>query len=286
MAGSIVEQGKIVDVGTSSFKDPANSAGLYIPSFSLYHTYRVDRNKVKQICDKLYQHLVEQVSKQNLGDAKSHIVTYREDATGFSQASVKEFDNRERTYILITRNTLRSTRATILIRFLTYGDNLYVGVDAYILGDLNLCAFMRKIILTIIIPFFVIGPLSLILLFIPGIGQLLLFLYLCFMALSWGGLIQRIVQVGDFKTALRLEFNKVLDLGSFNLDDVVMFMKSTLYTTVTSIRDTLKQEGLSVETLDAFAQQINVSNVNQTFNASVGGVTAKGNVHNNPPAPQ
>ncbi|MEH2050256.1 hypothetical protein [Nostoc sp.] len=145
MTRRIVEQGKIVDVGVSSFKDPANSAGLYIDSSSLYQTYRVDRNKVKQVCDKLYQHLVEQVSNQNLGDARCRIVPYREDSTGFSQVSAKEYDNQERTYIVITRDTLRSTRATILVRFLTYGENLYVGVGTYILGKLNLCAFIRKI---------------------------------------------------------------------------------------------------------------------------------------------
>ncbi|MBH8572423.1 hypothetical protein I8752_05115 [Nostocaceae cyanobacterium CENA369] len=277
MTGRIVEQGKIVDVGVSSFKDPANSAGLYIASSSLYQTYRVDRNRVKQICERLYQHLIEKVSNQNLGDARFRIVTYREDSTGFSQVSAKEYDNQERTYILITRDTLRSTRATILVRFLTYGENLYVGVGTYVLGKLNLCAFIRKIILTLIIPWFAIAPLS----FFPGINQLLFLLYLCLIAFSWAGLVQRIIEVGDIKTALRLEFNKALDLGSFNLDDVVMFLKSTLHTTVTSIRDVLKQEGLPVETLDAFVQNIN-NNINQNFTGPVGGVTGTGVVKVNP----
>lgn len=278
MSGRIIEQGKIVDVGVGSFKDPANSAGLYIASSSLYQTYRVDRNRVKPICETLYQHLIEQVGTQNLGDARFRIVTYREDSMGFSQVNTKEYDNQERTYILITRDTLRSTRATILVRFLTYGGNIYVGVDTYILGQLNLCAFARKLVLTVIIPWFAIAPLS----FIPGINQLLFFVYLCLIAFSWGGLIQRVLQVGDIKTALRLEFNKSLDLGSFNLDDVVMFIKSTLHTTVTSIRDVFEQEGLPIETLDAFVQNINVSNVNQTFTGSVGGVTGKGTVNVNP----
>ncbi|MEH2147491.1 hypothetical protein [Nostoc sp.] len=278
MTGRIVEQGKIVDVGVSSFKDPANLAGLYIDSSSLYQTYRVDRNKVKQVCERLYQHLVEQVNKQNLGDAKFHIVTYREDSTGFSQVSTREYDNQERTYILITRDTLRSTRATVLVRFLTYGENLYLGIGTYILGKLNLCAFIRKIVLTVIIPWFAIAPLS----FIPGINQLLFIVYLCIIAFSWAGLIQRILEVGDIKTALRLEFNKALDLGSFNLDDVGMFIKSTLHITVTSIQDVFEQEGLPVETLDAFVQNINVSNVNQSFTGTVGGVTGKGVVNVNP----
>jgi hypothetical protein len=267
----IVEQGKVVHVGVSSFKDPANSSGLYISSFSLYQTYRVGRNQVKHICEGLYQHLIEQISKRNLGDARFRVVTYREDSTGFSQ---NEYDNQERTYILITRDTLRSTRATILVRFLTYGDNLYVGVDTYVLGKLNLVSFILKIFLTVIIPWFAIAPLS----FFPGINILLWLLYLCLIAFTWRGLIQRVLQVGDLGTALRLEFNKALDLGSFNLDDVVMFVKSTLHTTVTSIRDTFEKEGLPVESLDAFVQSINVNNISQNFTGSVGGVTATGTV--------
>jgi hypothetical protein len=87
--------------------------------------------------------------------------------------------------------------------------------------------------------------------------------------------------VGDLRTSLRLEFNKSLDLGSFNLDDVVMFVKSTLHATVTSIRETFEKEGLPVESLDAFVQSINVNNINQNFTGSVGGVTATGSVNLN-----
>lgn len=277
MTRGIVEQGKVVNVGVNSFKDPANSSGLYISAFSLYQTYRVDRSRVKQICESLYEHLIEQISRRNLGDARFRVVTYREDSMEFSQISANEYDNEERTYVLITRNTLRSTRATILVRFLTYGDNLYVGVDTYVLGKLNLFAFILKIFLTIVIPWLAIAPLS----FFPGLNVLLWLLYLCLIAFSWRGLIQRIQQVGDLRTSLRLEFNKSLDLGSFNLDDVVMFVKSTLHATVTSIRETFEREGLPVESLYAFVQSINVNNINQNFTGSVGGVTATGSVNLN-----
>ena len=293
MTEKIVAQGKTVDIGTSSFKDPANSAGLYIASFSLYQIYRVNRSKVRQACESLYQHLVEQVNKQSLGDARFRVITYREAPTGFNQVSNKEYDNQERTYILVTRDTLRSTRATILVRFLTYGENLYVGVDTYILGKLNLCAFIRKILLTIIIPFFAIGPLSIIFVsFIPGLSQFLLLVYLCIVALAWGGLIQRVIQVGDIQTALRLEFNKALDLGSFNRDDVVMFIKSTLYTTLTSIRDVFEQEGLPIESLDAFIQTINTSNFITNVDSGGGAITMSNssigvsNTTSSTPAPQ
>ncbi|MEH2049724.1 hypothetical protein, partial [Nostoc sp.] len=157
---------------------------------------------------------------------------------------------------------------------IVYTPNLYYSPYSPTL----FCFKDRSIVLTVIIPWFAIAPLS----FIPGINQLLFLLYLCLIAFAWAGLIQRILEVGDIKTALRLEFNKALDLGSFNLDDVAMFIKSTLHTTVTSIRDVLKQEGLPVETLDAFVQNIN----NQTFTGSVGGVTGTGVIYNNvnPPA--
>ena len=258
MTEKIVDRAQIINVGVGSFKDPAYLSGLYIASLSIYQTYRVDRDKVQDIQEKLYQHLLNKLEKQKLGDAQFRIFNYREEPMILSQVNSDEYDNADRTYFLITRDTLRSTRATILVRFLTYGENLYVGVDTFMLGKLSIFALITKVVLTVIIPFLVAAPLS----FIPGINLLFWLLYLCLNAFTWRRLIQRILQLGDIGMACRLEFNKINDVGSFNFDDIIMFVKSSLFMTVTSIRDVFEQEGLPIESLNAFIQSINNINVN------------------------
>ncbi|MEH2078073.1 MAG: hypothetical protein V7K57_27365 [Nostoc sp.] len=262
MSINIVGRGQVVDVGVTSFKDPAKSAGIQIYSSSLYQTYHVSRDKVKQICERLYNHVVDDLNGRNLGDSRFRIITFRE---GVNLVRDHRYDNQERTYIVITRDTLRDTRATILVRFLTYSDNLYVGVDTYVLGKFNIFAFIRKVLLTVLLPWFAITPLS----FVPGLNVLLWLIYLCILFLAWWGLIQRIRQVGDLGTALRLEFSKVLDLGYFNLDDVTMFTKSNLYTIVTSIKDVFKIEKLPIESLDAFIRNINNINISAGGNINM-----------------
>jgi hypothetical protein len=258
MSIRIAELGSIVDVGVSSFKDPARSAGLYISSFRLYQTYHVERDKLPQICDKLYTYIIDELSRRNLGDSRFRIITFKEGLPGINFVRNDKYDNQERRYIVITRDTIRSTRATILVRFLRYSDNLYVGVDTYVLGELNIFAFIKKILLTVFLPFFAIAPLSI----IPGLNILLWLIYFCILFLAWWGLVQKVREAGDLSTALRLEFTRVLDLGSFNLDDVMMFIKSNLYTVVTSIKDVFELEGLPIESLDAFVRNINNININ------------------------
>jgi E3 ubiquitin-protein ligase DOA10 len=112
--------------------------------------------------------------------------------------------------------------------------------------------------LTVVVPGLVIILLS----FIPGLNVLLWFVYVCIIGLVWWRLIEKIIEGCHVKTALRLEFNKSLDLGSFNLDDVLIFIKSNLYTMVTLVEDVFKEAGLPVDSLDAYRRSINNININ------------------------
>jgi hypothetical protein len=256
---------RLVNVGGFfNLNQPSDGAGIELSSFCLYQTYRIERSEVERICKKLSETVFAEIDKGRLADARVRLTGYRENIR-----------NEERTYIVITRDTICKTRATIYMRFLSYGDNLYVGIDTYVLGKLNWIALVFRILLFSILGFpglgGVLGAFSLLFVFgnffaavatitIP-ILQLTLLTYL-----FWQKFIRRCRIERKIGLALRQEFPGVLGNGPFDLDDVLMFVKSTLHTAIDSVRDVFKEEGLPLESLDAFAQSINNS-----INISTGG---------------
>ncbi|MFE1747970.1 hypothetical protein [Coleofasciculus sp. H7-2] len=265
---------KVVQIGTDKLfqlTDPTDGAGTELPRFSLYQVYPVERSKAEVICQRLYKQVFEKINTGSLGDSKALLIKYVE-------------MNDERIYIVVTRETPRNTHATIFMRFHGYGDHLYVGIDAYVLGRIKWSAVLWRL-------FICLAGLILLLLataisrsFVSSYGVSYSrtpdmsgwwLAFGIFFVGCWWEVIKRAIQ--NPKTPLSVAFRQVfqgsLNLGSFNIDDVMMFLKSTLSVGVIAVRDIFKDEGLPVEILDAFVQNINVSNV---FESSVGAVV--GNV--------
>lgn len=283
---------KVVPIGKIfQLTDPSDGAGTELREFRLYQTYQVDRSRVDEICQKLYKRVFEKVNTGSLGDAKPRLIKYVQD---FSDPSGRTNAD-ERTYIVVTRDTLRNTRATAFMRFHSYGEHLYLGIDAYALGGVRWGAVIRKCFVTIVS--FILFNLF------QGFVQSLTssaysrnysssgtssdpsgffwLLFLVFILFFWWEAFRRIIQnKGEILFSLRQAFRSFSDFGTFNIDDVLMFLKPTLHTAVLAVRDVLKEEGLPVKSLDDFAQNINV---NQTFTGSVGGVSATGSVNVNSP---
>ncbi len=269
----------------SEIADPTDGAGTELPAFRLYQTYQVGKDKANRISQKLYERVFQQVNAGSLASAKPRFVKY---VDNFSN-NIKAYGE-ERKYIVITLDTFRNTRATIFMRFLSYGDYLYLGVDAYVLGKVKWRLVIRKFLISAIL-FILLGLIKSITYNqyirdhdnLPDFTGVFWWFYIIFILFFWWELIKRISQnlkiqinQGSLMFALRQAFQGSLNLGSFNVDDVMAFLKSTLHTGVMAVRDVLKEEGLPVETLDAFIQNINVNN---NFDGSVG--TVVGNVQGN-----
>lgn len=235
---------------------PTDGAGIELPSFSLYQTYYVDRSKLQQVCQKLYDRVFTEVKKGSLGNAKARLLTYSK-------------NNDKRTYIVVTRDTIYQTRTTIFIRFLSYGDNLYIGLDTYVIGKLNWVALILtilwKFLVFIIILIankgvepYVFNYLNWSEFIIKNIWDLFIYIII-FAGVFFPGikLIKRIIYERNIGLALRQEFPGIIGLGPFDTDDIMMFAKSTLHTAVISVRHVFKEEGLPVESLDLFAENIN-----------------------------
>jgi hypothetical protein len=222
---------RVVNVGGFfNLNQPSDGSGIELSYYCLYQTYRIERAQVERICNKLYEAVFTEIDKGRLADARVRLTGYRENIR-----------NEQRTYIVVTRETICKTRTTIYMRFLSYGDNLYVGIDTYVLGKVNWGALLFRIIFSSL---FVVIPILL---------PLLFFL--------WQKLVRRIRIEENIILALRQEFPGSLRNGPFDLDDVLMFVKSTLHTAVDSVRQVFEEEGIPLESLDEFARNIN-NNIN------------------------
>ena len=145
-----------------------------------------------------------------------------------------------RKYLLVTRDTIHGNRTTVFMRFLEYGDNLYLGLDVYSLGRINWLWFSGRVLLTLIM--------------FPFIWALIPALVIGFL---WWKIVWRMLYERKIWLALRQEHPGKIGIGPFDYDDVVMFSKSTLHLAVMAIRDVFDEEGLPIESLDYFIQQIN-----------------------------
>ncbi|MBE9063945.1 FHA domain-containing protein [cf. Phormidesmis sp. LEGE 11477] len=227
----------IVNLGFSWFKigTPEDGVGLKIRAFDLQHTYRIDKkeNDIDSICEKLYVRVYQAVSEGRLGDSKVRPVIYAKDAANTQD---------RRRYILITRDTVHGNRSTVFVRFIEFGENLYVGLDVYTLGNVSWFKLLKKGAITAAL--FFLSPLT-------------LFLSLFAIPIIWWKLFWRIGYEKNVMLAIRQEFPGIIGGGPFDYDDVFMFSKSTVSLIVKTVRNVFEEEKLPLESLDAFIQQIN-----------------------------
>ncbi len=281
-------------------KDPTESIGELIIPFSFSSVYdNVDSNKLLEICAELYEKVQARLRSGDLGrDIQFEVVDYKDAKQG----------NKEnpRRYLKITRETLRKTRITILARFLPYGNKLYVSVDSFVLGNINWLKVVRNIALTLLVPFICYFLLSLLLGLILGIIQVInngtapfgssnsdesvvglgilfnlqyicccVFPWLIFaIAFLWLDTIRNFRHEGNLVLGLRQSFNQILNTRSFNIDDVLMTLKSVLPLILGSIKEVFEKHNIPVNSLDNFATTIqninNIQNVYGTGNAVAG----------------
>jgi len=274
-------------------QDPTEGIGELIIPFSFSSVYdNVDSNKLLEICAELYEKVQTRLRSGDLGrDIQFEVFDYKDARQGDKEKA--------RRYLRITRETTRKTRITILARFLPYGNKLYVSVDSFVLGNTNWLKIVRNIALTL-------SPFSCYLFTVlPGIIQgisnslapfgsrnsgdwvgqtmLLILQYTCCcvfpwlvfaIAFLWLDTIRNFRHEGNLVLGLRQSFNQILNTRSFNIDDVLMTLKSVLPLILGSIREVFERHNIPVKSLDDFATTIqtinNIQNVYGTGNAVAG----------------
>ena len=269
--------------------DPVDGLGMPLLPFSLYQVYEVgDEKRIEEICKELYQRVIERLQRGDLGeDIGWEIVDYQD---------AKQRDKEPpRRYIVVCRETKRGSRITVLARFLSYGRNLYLGVDSFVLGSLNVWSVVWRMVVTLL-PLSGIATqmiMSLVpLVFARRIGDMglifshtvlglvanslcCLFPWLAVMLpLLWAGVIRNYRQDHNLLLALRQSYNRAISGHSFNVDDILMTLKSILPLILYSAKDVFEESGLSVQSLDRFVENVmtvnNIQYVYGSYNAVVG----------------
>lgn len=266
---------KVFNRGFLDIHDPTDFAGIGQPGFSIAHTYMVDKQQLPLICDELYAHVLDKLQAEAVGKVTLRTTDYLDG----------RHQNREqpRKYIVVEHNTNRGTRSSIFIRFLPFGDNLYVAVDSYVLGSINWLSVLVRALITLVPVFIIFAYLSITAAMYSltaqfnqygqrqssglGAGFFCCFVPLVFfLLLLWIDVFRAFKQHGNVTLALRQNFSHAPNDQSFNVDDVLMFFKSALPLVIFSVRDVFETYDLPLHTLDDF-----VANVNNVVNISSGG---------------
>lgn len=269
--------------------DPAEAIGINLPGFSLYHMYRdIDQQKLSKVSHEVYDRILQKLQATAPKYISFTVINYADHKYRALEGT--------RDYIIVTRETPRKTRATILARCLTHGDSLYVGVESYVLGSLDKWGLLRRVLFSFIPLLLLLCPLALAIPAIiqslfagpfgdpgPGIGSALGPIICCsiplfsFIVLLWLDVIRGFSQHKDLLLALRESFNRLPVGESFNIDDIFMFYKSILPTVIYSVIEVFEENDIDVRTLDEFIANVNnINNINQTFNNSAPNQGAQG----------
>lgn len=250
--------------------DPADLVGVRQSQFSISQIYELDQQRSEAICEELYLHVYEKLKDGAVGRISLQHLDYLD--------YQRQKEEPARKYIVIERETNRGTKMNVLIRFLTIGNNLYVAVDSYVIGTLDIIGLVVRIILTVI-------PLGFVTFYLSMVAWISSISYrrdsslsdassifcclapvLLFVIFLWVDVVRAYRQHGNLNLALRQNLNVIRESQSFDRDDVLMFFKSSLPLVIVSVKEVLENNKLPVVTLDNF-----VANVSEVVNIFSGG---------------
>lgn len=287
-------QQRLFNRGILDKEDPTEGIGSLILPFSFYHVYDdISNEEISRVCDELYTNVAAKLREGSLGnDIKYQIVNF--------QDAKQRSGEKPRKYIVITRETNRKTRITIHARFLPYGKKLYVGVDSYVLGSLDIWQVVWRLLVTLLPLACIVPSIGMNMLSIPFAGIMgnsytndfasaisgslssilgsvcccLLPWMIVTIPIFWIKVYRNYQQENDISLAVRQSYNRIISGQSFNTDDVLMTLKSVLPLILYSIRDVFEENDIPVRTLDAFVETIktvnNIQNVYGSYNAVAG----------------
>lgn len=209
---------------------------------------RYARQKVGRATEKLYERVLQKVNDGTLGEGV-RIINFWYEKGGDSRKIIR-----------ISSDTEHGVRTTIFVRFLGHGDNLYVALNAYVLGDLDIRRFLIKVFISSIL-------LAFSWMLIP----------LAILILIWWKLVWRIRYEGKVGLAFRQEFPGGIGNDLFNLDDIAMFSQSAVSLIVPTMKQVFEEEGLPTEQLEEYAARINNITVDTGGGNILGGAIGMNN---------
>lgn len=222
--------------------DPIQGSGHEVKHYGFAATYPVPPEKKKAVVIDLFTTLYARLRANSIPGARVGIVDYKDAATGSGEPP--------RRYLVVTGETRRSTYMGVFATFRTYGDYLYVSVDAYMLPPLSVMSLLKAIFLAMMFTFAVAS-------FTFGIG----IFFIAFPVLFWWyrDVIGSVISGDSLAMALRRRFHAGYDTGTFDNDDVAAYFKCTALLLAEAMKDVFENHGLPVAEVERYQQIVNMS---------------------------
>jgi len=233
--------------------DPAEFLGFGLSNFDISISYPVPteiRERLGSIQQEFYTEISRKIQEEKLGNTKCKVLDY--------QDSKVVYENPRR-YLKIEYSTARKTQVTSLVRCLISGDNLYIGLDSYVLGGLKISSLVIQSVISFLALFLSLRLLPL----FPLVA-----IYLFF---NWIDVYRATRQKPGLLYGLRCKFNKSLDLGSFNVDDTLMFLKSASPIVTSTIEEVFKRNGIPSTKITELLKGIDAKVSGQSVSLNAGG---------------
>ena len=273
---------------------PEVNLGEWMRRYTVSHLSNLkveETNKIENIIQDLYtityDNLVNYISNTD-EKAIVKVIKYKD----------KEVPNdKERLYISIKIRTIRRTEITTLCRFYKSNNQIYIGLDSYALGKLNWFMFigLNLLWLIILIPtlfallgliiadlatlFYGLQSFSIGLLFttlFSFIFKIILSLPGIFLGVwIWGDIIRGLNQKESLERAIRQRFHKTVSTNSFDLDDILIYLKTVIPLVLNSNIKAFEKNGINVKDTNDYLIKL----VEEIQNVRPNNLTVNGNVN-------
>lgn len=252
--------------------DPFEGAGIMFLGASSASSYRVDRDKHSTVLSQLFGTVYARLRASSIPDVSVKLVDYN-DAWIPSEPA--------RRYVVVEKDTPRETRMQLNVNFRSYGDYLYVAIDAYVLPSLHLFKMLREwarmayiILMVLWVGSFVAAALGVMAMVLSTVGmgvaggfqvagmgvETLLWMWIAGYLLYRFREVLRSLSAGDtLPMALRRQYHRGLHDKTFDVDDVLAFYKSTALLAVDAIAEVFEANGIPTDILGQIRQTINLS---------------------------
>lgn len=255
--------------------DPFDGAGILFRGATSATSYRVEHGKHATVLNQLFGTVYARLRASSIPDVSVKLVDY-DDAWIESEPA--------RRYVEVEKETPRGTHMQFSVNFRSYGDYVYVAIDAYVLPSLHLFRMLREwarvayvVFVVFVVGSAVAGALGMIAsgismmssfglggaagFTVAGFGvKTLLWMWITGFLLYRFRDVLRSLSAGDtLPMALRREYHHQLHDKTFDIDDVLAFYKSTALLAIDAIAEVFEANGISTDVLTQVRQTINLS---------------------------
>lgn len=246
-------------------QDPFESAGLLHPRFTYNGSYDLSGKRPQDVADEIRDEIHARLAAGNLSAARVEVLDL--DDAGMRNEAPRRF-------VVASTDTARRTLVTVNAYFQPCGQHLYYSVRSYLLPPLS----VWKLLLAVL---FSLATLFTASLWVTGggfaAGGVALAVASAILAFGFRRLIRDLLAGDAPLTALRKQFPRRFDGGTFDVDDVAAFLKTNLDLTLGTIARVLEKHGIETGGLRAVVQ--NLQTINVTAGGSIVGAVI-GGAHN------